>query len=192
MAHLIAICAICVGHAFKVAWPLPSARRLRRRQIGGIRGVISVSFACRSVYRDRMATPNSALRAVRMGLLMSQDDFARAVREAGTRAGVPNGANKRLVQRWESGEITAPRPVYARALEAVTGLPIESLGFAPVSMARVSDDGQGGHDVQDSPVGVPASGGVPTPQAASAGNLSGIWLSTYEYFSSGRDATFTG
>ncbi|AZK95395.1 hypothetical protein GTW66_11425 [Streptomyces sp. SID5473] len=48
-----------------------------------------------------MAIPNSALRAVRMGLLMSQDDFARAVREAGNRAGRPNNANKRLVRRWD-------------------------------------------------------------------------------------------
>lgn len=32
-------------------------------------------------------TPNSTLRAVRMGLLMSQDEFARSLREAGQRAG---------------------------------------------------------------------------------------------------------
>lgn len=43
----------------------------------------------------------ATLRAVRMGLLMSQDDFARALRAAGDRAGVPNEASKRLVQRWE-------------------------------------------------------------------------------------------
>jgi hypothetical protein len=55
-----------------------------------------------------------------MGMLMSQDDFARALRLAGERAGQPNDANKRLVQRWESGATTAPRPVYARALETVT------------------------------------------------------------------------
>ena len=66
-----------------------------------------------------MATPNSTLRAVRLGLLMSQDDFARAVRDAGTRVGQPNDANKRLVQRWESGKTGAPRPVYARALETL-------------------------------------------------------------------------
>ncbi|GAA2247505.1 hypothetical protein GCM10010145_13300 [Streptomyces ruber] len=140
-----------------------------------------------------MTTPNSTLRAVRLGLLMSQDDLAHAVREAGRRAGQPNGANKRLVQRWESGETAAPRPVYARALESVTGLPIESLGFAaPVPQVRVRDDGHGGHDVTDSPVGVPVAGGRPTAQAAPKGNHSGVWLSRYEYFSSGRDAAFTG
>lgn len=83
------------------------------------------------------ATPNATLRAVRMGLLMSQDEFARELRAAGTRAGQPNDASKRLVQRWESGISLQPRPAYARALEAVTGLPIESLGFTAVPMAQV-------------------------------------------------------
>ncbi|MGW4198593.1 XRE family transcriptional regulator [Streptomyces sp. NPDC005004] len=137
-----------------------------------------------------MTTPNATLRAVRLGLLMSQDELARAVRDAGQRAGQPNEATKRLVQRWESGETAVPRPIYARALESVTGLPIESLGFAaPVPQLRVTGDGHGGHDVQDSPVGVPATTAA---QTAPRGNHSGIWLSTYEYFSSGRDNSFTG
>ncbi|MDQ0938473.1 XRE family transcriptional regulator [Streptomyces sp. V1I1] len=141
-----------------------------------------------------MATPNSALRAVRMGLLMSQDDFARAVRDAGARAGQPNDANKRLVQRWESGATTAPRPVYARALESVTGLPIESLGFSGVvPMARVSEDGQGGHDVEASVNGIAPAAAAPQPEPQGAHrNYSGVWLSRYEYFSSGRDSSFTG
>ncbi|MFC8347859.1 helix-turn-helix domain-containing protein [Streptomyces sp. NPDC057280] len=141
-----------------------------------------------------MSTPNSTLRAVRMGLLMSQDEFARAIREAGDQAGQPNDASKRLVQRWESGDTAAPRPVYARALQAVTGLPIEALGFTlPVPVARVADDGHGGHDLEDSPVGVPAAAGAPTAQPASArGNYSGVWLSTYEFYSSGRGDTFVG
>lgn len=129
-----------------------------------------------------------------MGLLMSQDELARALREAGDRAGQPNDASKRLVQRWESGTTAAPRTVYARALESVTGLPIESLGFTqPVVLTRVADDGQGGHDLEDSPVGVPASAGAPVSQPAPAhGNYSGVWLSTYEFYSSGRGDTFTG
>lgn len=140
-----------------------------------------------------MAIPNSALRAVRMGLLMSQDDFARALRTAGLRAGQPNDASKRLVQRWESGSTAAPRPVYARALESVTGLPIETLGFTmPVPQARVSDNGHGGHDVEPSPSGVAAVSGMPTGQPAPRANYSGVWLSRYEYFSSGRGDTFTG
>ncbi|MGW6458039.1 XRE family transcriptional regulator [Streptomyces sp. NPDC055078] len=139
-----------------------------------------------------MATPNSALRAVRMGLLMSQDDFARAVRDAGTRAGQPNDANKRLVQRWESGATTAPRPVYARALESVTGLPIDALGFSGMVMARVTEDGHGGHDVEP-----PAGSVTPTahPHAdprPSHRSYTGVWLSRYEYFSSGRSASYAG
>ena len=137
-----------------------------------------------------MTTPNSTLRAVRLGLLLSQDDLARQLREAGVRAGEPNGASKRLVQRWESGEVTNPRPVYARALEAVTGLPIESLGFQ-IPMARVSDDGQGGHDLEPSTATAPNST-TPQTERKPNGNHSGVWLSRYEYFSSGRDQTFTG
>lgn len=135
-----------------------------------------------------MTTPNSALRAVRLGMRMSQDEFAHAIQTAGERAGWPNDANKRLVQRWEAGTSTAPRPVYARALEAATGLPLELLGFADAN-ARVSDDGRGGHDVDLGGTIVPAPP-APTGQAAARGNLSGVWLSRYEYFSSGRSATF--
>lgn len=129
-----------------------------------------------------------------MALLMSQDDLARAIREAGTAAGEPNDANKRLVQRWEAGTTAAPRPVYARALERVTGLPIDALGFAPVPMARVSDDGHGGHDLEPSSA-TSVSSVTPTAQTEARkpnGNYSGIWLSRYEFFSSGRESTFTG
>ncbi|MEU8853133.1 helix-turn-helix transcriptional regulator [Streptomyces sp. NPDC048556] len=134
-----------------------------------------------------MTTPNATFRAVRMGLLLSQDDMARKLREAGQRAGEPNGASKRLVQRWESGASTRPRAVYARALESVTGLPIEALGFEVE--VRVSGDGQGGHDLSPSPSF--SANATPAP-LASPGNYSGIWLSRYEYFSSGRENTFTG
>lgn len=131
-----------------------------------------------------MAVPNTALRAVRFGLRMSQDDLARAIQAAGRRAGRPNDASKRLVQRWESGVIAAPRPAYARALEVVTGLPIEALGFG-----AVVPDGRGGHDVEP-------AGSAPQvqhiPQPASRGTYNGVWLSRYEYFSSARNATFVG
>lgn len=124
---------------------------------------------------------------------MSQDDFARALREAGDRVGMPNDANKRLVQRWEAGVITSPRPAYARALEAVTGLPIGSLGFkVPVPHVRVTDDGQGGHDLAAPEPTTPVPVGGPAPRTAPVGNYSGVWLSQYEYYSSGRRATFTG
>jgi transcriptional regulator with XRE-family HTH domain len=137
------------------------------------------------------STPNATLRAVRMGLLMSQDDLARAIREAGDRAGQPNDASKRLVQRWESGVIATPRPVYARALEIVTGLPIESLGFAPlVHLSTSSESGNGDLAESDSSRGI-AAATSPAGQSAPRGNYSGVWLSRYEYYSSSRDATFS-
>lgn len=119
-------------------------------------------------------------------MLMSQDDFARALQAAGHRTGEPNDANKRLVQRWESGAINFPRPLYARALEVVTGLPIEVLGFS--AGPTVSADGQGGHDLV-SPMASLASP-VYTGQSRARGNYSGVWLSRYEYFSSGRGTPF--
>lgn len=137
-----------------------------------------------------MTEPNTQLRAVRLGLLFSQDDMARAVRDAGARAGEPNGCTKRHIQRWEAGEVRSPRPVYARALQAVTGLPIEALGFT-VTNVRVSDDGHGGHDLSPSPAGVDTARPGPTPEPRFQGAYSGVWLSRYEYFSSGRSDTFT-
>lgn len=129
-----------------------------------------------------------------MGMLMSQDDFARAIRAAGRRAGQPNDASKRLVQRWEAGEVTAPRPVYARALEAVTGLPIETLGFTvPVPNAPVTSDQRGGHDVGTSPEGIPSAPHAATRRGGGpVGNYSGVWLSRYEFYSSGRNTAYAG
>ncbi|MFI8854604.1 DUF1456 family protein [Streptomyces sp. 891-h] len=136
--------------------------------------------------------PNDMLRAVRIGLRFSQDDMARALRRAGEEIGEPNDASKRLVQRWESGISRTPRPVYARALERVTGRPVEALGFAlAVPRLRVTDDGHGGHDVE-------AEGAEPDdatrqqPSAVPSPHYGGIWLSRYEYYSSGRGDTFTG
>jgi transcriptional regulator with XRE-family HTH domain len=127
-----------------------------------------------------MPTPNSALRAVRMSMRLSQDDLARALREAGA-----DTATKRLVQRWESGEIVSPRPSYARALERVTGLPLASLGFS-VQVPGYDAGGLSTRAQDDAPVGLPAT--RPTARA----QFSGIWLSRYEYYSSGRAQNLTG
>ncbi len=125
-----------------------------------------------------MTAPNTVLRAVRMGMLLSQDDLARAIRDAGARLGTPNDCSKRHVQRWEAGVVGFPRPVYARALEVATGLPIGALGFRP---------------------NVPAGGAEPTPTMArkttaspQPANYSGVWLSEYEYPSSSRGGQFMG
>lgn len=129
---------------------------------------------------------NNALRAARVSLRMSQDEFAEAIRAAGLRVNEPNSVTKRTVQRWEaSTENTRPRASYARALEMVTGVPIESLGFPPGVDTMVVDDGRGGHDLEVRAAPATSSGG------ARQGNYSGIWLSRYEYYSSGRNAAFT-
>ncbi|AZS71182.1 transcriptional regulator [Streptomyces lydicus] len=137
--------------------------------------------------------PNDVLRAVRLGLRMSQDELATALRRAGAELGEPNEASKRLVQRWEAGVSRTPRGVYARALEQVTGRPVEALGFSlPVPMARVHTDGKGGHDMDAGGEGTPA---VVDPQhAARQGeeSFTGVWLSRYEFYSSSRDATYEG
>ncbi|MFY4719556.1 helix-turn-helix domain-containing protein [Streptomyces sp. LaBMicrA B280] len=137
--------------------------------------------------------PNDVLRAVRIGLRLSQDDFAKTLRRAGQQLGEPNEASKRLVQRWESGTSKTPRGVYARALERVTGRPVEALGFTlPVPMTRVQADGEGEHDMDTGGDGITSA--AVTSQAArpTAENYSGVWLSRYEFFSSSRDETYDG
>lgn len=73
--------------------------------------------------------PNTRLRAARHALGLSQSQLAAAVREAGRMLGEPNGCSKRLVQKWESGTHLCCRVDYRRALERVTGLPYDALGF---------------------------------------------------------------
>ncbi|WP_116214955.1 XRE family transcriptional regulator [Streptomyces olivoreticuli] len=130
---------------------------------------------------------------------MSQDDLALAIRQAGKETGEPNDCAKRNVQRWESGKVLNPRPVYARALERVTGLPIEALGFAPsVPNARAANAaGPNDHESEQREAAkkraATAPGGTtPMTKRNDHGTLSGIWLSRYEYHSSGRETDFTG
>lgn len=133
---------------------------------------------------------NDTLKTARLGMRLSQEEFARRIREAGKAVGEPNDASKRLVQRWESGTTAQPRPVYARALEAVLGVPIEAMGFP----ARVRPDREGGHDMSAAEVSAQGTANPETAagaQAAQAG-FSGIWLSRYEFYSSSREQTFTG
>jgi DNA-binding transcriptional regulator YiaG len=130
---------------------------------------------------------NTALRAVREGLRLSQDEFARAVRDAGQQIGEPNDCTKRQVQRWESGLVSTPRGNYARTLEYVTGQPVENLGF---------DGADDRYSVSRRQVMGAAAVAAVIPiteaKAKGQGPLTGIWLSRYEYPSSSRDGTFTG
>ena len=129
-----------------------------------------------------MGEPNTALRAVRQSMRMSQDEMARAIRQAGERAGEPNTCTKRLIQRWEAGLVTMPHGAYARALEYVTGQPVENLGFRPADETYGLDRGQ----VMDTGGGA----WIPLEDPKAKGPLTGIWLSRYEYASSSRGGTF--
>lgn len=75
--------------------------------------------------------------------------------------------------------MTLPRAVYVRALEYVTGKPVASLGF---------DTAAERHRLDPDEVLATESGPwmpVADPKAQ-PGPLTGIWLSSYEYESTGR------
>lgn len=128
---------------------------------------------------------NVALREARKRAHLSQGDLARRIREAGFTSGDTNGCTVRMVQRWESGETRRPRPHYLIALENVLGQPIENLGF-DADLRHGMDRGRALSDA-----GLDAVLPLPEP-AESYGTLSGVWLSDYEYRSSGRDQVFHG
>jgi hypothetical protein len=132
-------------------------------------------------------TPNTALRAVRESMRMSQDELARAVRAAGDQLGEPNGCDKRTVQRWEAGLVAAPRGNYVRALEYITGQPAGNLGFGEAA----GRDGAGISRRQAIGAAAAAAAVIPLSEAKAGrapalGLLTGIWLSRYEYTSSSR------
>lgn len=112
---------------------------------------------------------------------VSQDGLARLIREKGFQAGKPNGCNKATVQRWERGAI--PQPHYVLLLENVLGQPAASLGFADVELG-VDRDRALAEAGMDAPFALPDAGEY-------GGEHTGIWLSSYDYYSSSRDQTFT-
>jgi transcriptional regulator with XRE-family HTH domain len=127
---------------------------------------------------------NVALREARKRAHLSQHELARRIREAGFGTGDANGCTVRMVQRWESGETRRPRPNYLLALESVLGQPVENLGF--------DADVKHGMDRARALSEASLDTVLPLPEpAGSYDGLTGIWLSAYEYRSSGRDATFT-
>jgi transcriptional regulator with XRE-family HTH domain len=125
-----------------------------------------------------MSKPNTQLRAVRLAMRMSQAELARAVRAAGARAGEPNTCTQQQIQRWERGSTATPRGHYLRALELVTGQPAENLGFR-------ADERYGLDTVA---LGMAGEGAwLPDAEPRSAvAPFNGIWVSRYEYESSGR------
>jgi transcriptional regulator with XRE-family HTH domain len=130
--------------------------------------------------------PNLALRTARTRAHLSQDDLARRIRDAGFKAGDPNGCTRVMVQRWESGRTRRPQGRYMLALESVLGQPASTLGF------EFADTGYG-MDRRKTLADAGFDTVLPLPDpAASYGPLTGIWLSSYDYFSSGRDQALTG
>jgi transcriptional regulator with XRE-family HTH domain len=127
---------------------------------------------------------NTALREARLRAHLSQGDLARLIRETGFRTGEPNGCTREMVQRWESGKTRRPQGRYLLALENVLGQPADSLGFdadIKYGMDRARTLAEAGLDTM-----------LPLPEPAERyGPLTGIWLSSYEFYSSGRDQTLT-
>ncbi|GAB3929481.1 hypothetical protein GCM10029976_029190 [Kribbella albertanoniae] len=132
---------------------------------------------------------NTTLRAVREGLRLTQDEFAKRIREAGERLNERNDCTLRTVQRWESGAVSYPRRHFIRAIEAATGYSIDQLGFDYVakggSFWEDHDAGISGvtQIAQDTRIPGHMVGGPPV-------SLSGIWESRCTYKSSSRDESF--
>jgi len=124
--------------------------------------------------------PNTVLKTVRMELRLSQDELARAVRDAGKRLREPNDCSKRQIARWESGLVAAPRAVYVRALEEVTGKPIEALGFRDAAERYGADDLRTDEPSEMSLL----SGSV--PHSFTAETLAGYWVTTYDFQHDGK------
>lgn len=126
---------------------------------------------------------NTELRAVREAMRLSQEEFARKIREAGDALNEPNECSERTVQRWEQGAISYPRRHLVRSIEYVTGYPAEQLGFDLVPRVGKLSDHMGGQVVQV----------VPDARVHTAPSimptLSGIWESRCTYESSSRGET---
>jgi transcriptional regulator with XRE-family HTH domain len=127
---------------------------------------------------------NTALAEARRQAGLSQRDLAREIRRVGWLAGDANGCTREMVHRWENGTVRLPQAHYLRLLENVLGTPAGNLGFDAdlrYGMNRTDVLEQAGLDVPFT---------LPDP-AESYGPMSGVWLSTYSYVSSGRAAGFT-
>jgi hypothetical protein len=77
------------------------------------------------------AKPNIVIREVReTEFRMSREEFARLINATAAAMNENTGCTSRLVAAWERGEVTTPRPVYARVLHELTGRALFDLGFA--------------------------------------------------------------
>ena len=88
-----------------------------------------------------------------------------------------------MVQRWESGRVQRPQPRYLLALEQIFSQPAANLGFADIQL---------GVDRKRALADAGLDSALPLPDpAAQYGELTGIWLSSYNYESSSRGQTHT-
>ncbi len=125
-----------------------------------------------------MSTPTALkLRHARVGLGLSQDELAALLREFGAPA-----ASKRTVQRWESGKVLPGRH-YTRALAAALGVGPDDLGLPPVI-----EDTDGARHIRAGATFAPPPDAEGAP--AADGSLPGLWLSRYQYWSTGRQGLF--
>ena len=88
--------------------------------------------------------PNLVLRYIReTERRESREEFAAAVVAAGRQLGDHQLAcDARLIARWEDGDVECPRPVYQRALAALTGRPFGELGFRSRNAIAVPSTGE--------------------------------------------------
>lgn len=113
------------------------------------------------------------LRSARLSHGLSQLELAEQLRLHG----VPT-ASKRHIQRLEAG-LALPGRHYSRALMAALGMSAAELG-----MDLVVADADGGRHVRAwAPFTPPPE---PEGEEASDGRLPGLWLSRYQYWSTGR------
>lgn len=135
--------------------------------------------------------PNTTIRAVREAMRRSQEEFARLVREAGDELSEPNDCTTRTVQRWENGSVSYPRRNYVRAIEKVTGYPIDELGFDLVpSVGKLSDHLGIRSEPPPTRLAADARASEPARLTPIMPTLTGIWESRCTYESSSRGETF--
>lgn len=124
--------------------------------------------------------PNTTIRAVRESKRLTQAEFAAAIRRAGDEIKAPNDCSVKTVQRWETGATAYPRLNYVRALERVTGLAIEDLGFNyPERRGEIVGAAQLDPDVRRTAL-------APRQLTPIRPTLTGVWESRCTYESSSR------
>jgi transcriptional regulator with XRE-family HTH domain len=128
--------------------------------------------------------PNIALQDAMRRAGLSEHDLAREIQRTGWQLGNPNGCTREMVHRWRNGKTRRPQARYLLLLEAVLGQPADNLGFD----ADLRHGMNRAQALADAGLDIPV---LPLPEGAGRGPLTGIWLSSYSFASSGRNASYT-